>query len=300
MADENKDLAMESIQSWMDDVSDGGQETDDHDDPVGASDDEGGLPDTKMDPADDDEDAVGESEPTEEDDDQDEEVEDQDQDDSGATDGDDQGMVNELLAEIRALRDEVSKLKGEKPEDTPELRADPELTPLQLDEQGLAALREKHGEVIDSLVLPLANQLNAAIESINSIKTQQQEAVVAQQQEMEIQQYLWATKEMDKLSEKFPSLGKTDELPVLPDGTPNMADPRNQARANIYERAVVAWYKGQKAEVEVKRQVVKELNGRKKRFTGRPTKKKTKDRKLSGDALKEKVISDAFKNAGIE
>lgn len=253
-------------------------------------------------------------------DDQDEEVDDSDEDDSdsqeGSTDTEDQEI---LLAELEALKNEVAELKSSQNEDEDSIRQQAtKLQRFELDEKSVSKLRENHGEIVDGLVLPLAKQLNTAMEALNDLQQAQEKGEQERIAKVEMENFRWSSKEMDKLAATFPQLGQADKLHYLPDGSPNPKDKGHQLRAAVYERAdalyragladsfqdafqdAVFWLKGTRAEKDVKRDIVKGLNKRKKRISGRPSGKRTKKKRLTGEAAKLQMMDEVYKEAGID
>lgn len=259
-------------------------------------------------------------------DDYEDEVEDQDEEldasDEDESDEQDDGTDDEsdLAAELRALREELAELKQGRQEKEPvsEKKEAPSVGAFDLSGEQIEKLRKEHGPIVDALILPMAKQLNAAAEAINGFQNAQTEAQKAQQVAQDQQNYTWAQSELDKLAEQFPKLGNSKKLSYDPDGLPNMKDKGHQVRADIFNRAdalyrtgvcntfqeafddAIGWYKGKHGEKEVTRKVVKDLNSRKKKISGRPTSKKTKKAKLTGDAAKLAIMEEAYKEAGLE
>jgi hypothetical protein len=123
---------------------------------------------------------------------------------------------------------------------------------------------------------------------------------------------------LDEISEDFPILGQYKKLPQR-DNKPDMRNSAVKQRAGIWDYAVklheggvaatfedamddsIALYKAKNAKNFAMREVSKELRGKAKKFTNRPTSKKTKKKEPTPgtDQHKISVVRDAMKNAGV-
>ena len=186
-----------------------------------------------------------------------------------------------------------------------------ELSPKALDE-----MREQYGEeVVNNVISPLIEKLNKVVEVLDAQAGQSQAAqqavnnVVLAEREKVFQQKL------DMLDEQFPVFGKWENVPRDAKGQVDVKSPQFKARAEVWMSAKsleqagfdwdtalensIAMYKGKHLESAVKRQVIKDLNGRKKQFTAQPSHKKTKPVKLEGKQAAIQAVREAAKQAGV-
>jgi len=164
-----------------------------------------------------------------------------------------------------------------------------EIEKVELD---LDKLKESYGEDVVNAMARIVSNNNALVDRVNALRGQvdgQTEANRAAQAQKEHQE---ANEVFDELTETFEVFGKTDELPKLPDGRYDVNSPAVKARSEVYDVALAfknsgmgwsrslkeatRWYKGEHVEKSLQRKIIKDLNARKKKFSPRPTDKKTK------------------------
>jgi len=160
-------------------------------------------------------------------------------------------------------------------------------------ELDLDKLKESYGEDVANSMAQLVSNNNALIDQLDTLRGQvdgQAETNRATQAQKEHQE---ANAVFDDLTETFEVFGKTDELPRLADGKYDVNSPAVKARSQVYDVALVfknsgmgwsnalreatRWYKGEHVEKSLQRKIVKDLKARKKKFSPRPTAKKTKE-----------------------
>jgi len=163
---------------------------------------------------------------------------------------------------------------------------------VNLDEEALGKMKEAYGdEVVNSVVAPLVAGLNTTIDQLNTLRSQVDGVEQTNAANQAKKNFEEANAVFDDLTETFEVFGKTDELPRTADGSYDVNSPAVQVRGQLYEVAqafhasgktwsdslkeAVRWYKGDHAEKALERKLIKDLNSRKKKFSPRPTNKKT-------------------------
>jgi len=182
---------------------------------------------------------------------------------------------------------------------------------VELDDATLSKMKESYGnEVVDSVISPLVAGLNTAIDQVNALRgqvdgqTQTNRATQAQREHQE------ANVVFDGLSETFTVFGKTEELPRTAEGGFDVNSPAVKARSQVYDVALAfknsgmgwsdslkqatRWYKGEHAEKALERKIVKDVIARKKKFSPRPTNKKTKKAFKSREDEGEDLVRTAY------
>jgi len=183
---------------------------------------------------------------------------------------------------------------------------------VELDAEALKKMKESYGdEVVDSVILPLVGGLNTTIDQLEALRGQVNGVEQTNQANQAKRNFDEANAVFDGLAETFKVFGKTDELPRLADGTYNVNSPAIQAREEVFKVATafqasgmswtdslkqaVQWYKGGHVEKSLERKIVKDLNSRKKKFSPRPTSKKTKQAFKSREDEGVHIVGRAYK-----
>ena len=182
---------------------------------------------------------------------------------------------------------------------------------VELDAEALKKMKDSYGdEVVDSVILPLMGGLNNTIDQLNSLRGTVSGVEQTNQATQAKKNFDEANTVFDGLTETFTVFGKTDELPRTANGSFDVNSSAVQARGEVFKVASafaasgmswtdslknsVRWYKGEHAEKSLERKIVKGLNSRKKKFSPRPTSKKTKQtfvsREEEGEALVRKIL----------
>jgi len=182
---------------------------------------------------------------------------------------------------------------------------------VNLDEEALGKLRESYGdEVVKEVISPLVKGLNTTIDQLNTLRSQVDSVEQSNLSQQAKQNFEEANAVFDNLAETFSVFGKTENLPRTATGEFDVNSPAVQERGQVYEVAqafhaagrpwsdslkqAVRWYKGEHAEKALERKIIKDLNSRKKKFSPRPTNKKTvrsfKSREDEGVELVRKAL----------
>jgi len=165
-----------------------------------------------------------------------------------------------------------------------------EISKTKVDE-ALTKLSEQYGDdVVADVIRPMAEKQDALVDELNTIKGQMGQFREDKEISAKAQNLKTANEVFDSESEAFPALGKTEDLPLKPDGTYDERSPAFKERARIYDTAEMfaargmsfksamaeafKWYAGDGAEKVAGDKIVKALNARKKKFSPRPTRRK--------------------------
>ena len=213
------------------------------------------------------------------------------------------------LAGLQATQPQVEQKVETAPTKKQEVK---EVGKVELDGEALKNMKEKYGDdVVDSVILPLMGGLNNTIDQLNTLRGNVDGVEQTNQANQAKKEFDEANTVFDGLTETFKVFGKTDELPKLSDGSFNKQSPAVIARSELFDIAnafktsgmnwtdslknAVRWYKGEHAEKSLERKVVKDLISRKKKFSPRPTNKKTKQTFVSREAEGEALVRKAYK-----
>lgn len=208
------------------------------------------------------------------------------------------------------IKTEVPKESEDSPEQEERL--------VGLTEEELEALKNKLSEdgddsVFENAVKPIAEKLNKAMEYIDSMRGEVKQSKEEKQQQAIMEEYNVVNNLFDKAAETFPELGKTDDLIV--NGKINETHPSFHKRADVFNtyyafrnmglgvqeamNQAMQWYKGGNVEQKVESKIKGDLNKRKKKFTNRPTSKKTVETYASKREKGVAQVSKTMKNLGI-
>jgi hypothetical protein len=212
------------------------------------------------------------------------------------------------------LDDEVSE---EAVEEVAKLDSTENVVTGGLTEEQLTDL-EKDNPQMAAVIRTLNSQVGLLTNSLNTVAEADKARSLETENRQHVSNYRSANKKLDEISKDFPILGEFDKLPHR-DNVPDMRNRSVQERAGIWNYAQklhsggvtdsfedalddsIALYKAKNAKNLAMREVSKELRGKAKKFTNRPTSKKTrkKEPKPGTDAHKISVVRDAMKKAGV-
>ncbi len=227
----------------------------------------------------------------------------------------------DLLDDIKGL---MEKTTIEDPSEDDEVVEEPE--PLGkvdigdgLTEEQLTTLKEKD-PAMAAIIAGLNTQVGQLSESLNSVAEAEAERTKQAENRVRIINFKSANSKMDELETDYPVMGAYDKLPSSTDGTLDARNRSVKERTKLWQRAnalhdagvtasfdeaideAITWYRGKNAENLATRKIAKELKGRAKQITARPTQNKTKKKQYApgSEAHKLSVMDGAFKNAGLE
>ena len=231
----------------------------------------------------------------------------------------------ELVKDIRALAEEGSLGEDDDGDDLSEDDDSKHIdSTVKVDngdvitEEQMATL-EKENPAMAAIVKGLSTkvgQLSSALSSVSEAETER-EAKAAQRENFK--NFRSTNKRLDELEKDFPAFGTYKDLPKMENGVPN---PRNRCvkeRSKLWDMAyaldqtgkfetfedsldsAVVLYAGKNGKKKAMREVVGDLNSRKKKFTHRPNRNKTKVKgpKPGSDDFKKKIVRDALEGTGV-
>jgi len=227
----------------------------------------------------------------------------------------------EILKDIKGLIS-ATDLNDDTSEEVVEETVQPDktekVTASGLTEEQLTALEAENPQMA-AVIKTLNTQVGQLSNSLNTVAEQEQNRNRQAAEQQHVSNFRSANKKLDEVSGDFPILGEYDKLPHR-DNKPDMRNPSVKHRAGIWDYAVklheggvtatfdeamddsIARYKAKNADNLALRKVSKELRGRAKKITNRPTSKKTKEKEHApgSDAHKISVVRKAYKAAGVE
>lgn len=203
-----------------------------------------------------------------------------------------------LTREAEDISDDDSGLKG-----------------FELNSEELKRLEDEHGKDVTNLIGFLSTKLNDTINELNTMKSNV-DGVRQTDVDRETKNKLdLANTAFDSAAEVFPILGETNKLNMLSDGSYDREHPSFKARDELFtvaqsfeqmglpfDKAIgeaLNWYAGKSGVKRVEDKMVKELNLRKKKFTNRPSRKKTEQTFASEDERIENQMSEVYNNLGL-
>jgi len=217
------------------------------------------------------------------------------------------------------ILEEMGRLIGRQTQPTAEQKVVPaatqkqevqELKPIDLSEEVVAKMKESYGDAaVTEAILPLAKGLNETRDALNVLRGSVSGVQEANQVNQARREHQEANALFDELTETFEVFGKTEELPRTSDGRYDVNSPAVKARSEVYDVALgfknagmswteslkqaTRWYKGGHVEKSLQRKIVRDINARRKKFSPRPTGKKTvrafKSREDEGETLVRKA-----------
>jgi len=240
------------------------------------------------------------------------------------------GYDAETIEKLREINPDILKdIKGlisasEIEEDASEEVVEDEVAPTEkvtasgLTEEQIDAIAKENPQMA-AVIKTLNAQVGQLSNSLNTVAEQEETRNQEARQRQHVSNFRSANKKLDEISEDFPILGEYSKLPQR-DNKPDMRNPAVKQRAGIWDYATklfdggvvdsfdeamdesIARYKTKNADNLAMRKVSKELRGRAKKITNRPTSKKTKKKQHApgSEAHKISVVRDAYKAAGVE
>lgn len=224
-----------------------------------------------------------------------------------------------LLEDIKVLIEKSEKDESDSAdEDTDDTNVS-SVKDTEFDLSKLDGLRKTDSNAAD-LLETMITQVKTLTTSLNTVTAEEQERKEKAENEALVKNFRHANSKMDELSKDFPVFGLEKDLPKLSDGAFDSRNGAVRERAAVWNNAVgmynaglgdtfedaladaVTLYRGKNGENLALREVVKDLNKRKKNFTARPTHKQTqkKEPAKGTDEFKINIVSEALKAAGIK
>lgn len=216
------------------------------------------------------------------------------------------GMTSAFGSRSAATKKEVSK--DDKKSDELELD-EALLEQLGLGDEGKGALKK--------LLTPIMSQLNAKDKELKSFKDKFQNIENSEKTNVGVQRLQAADDMFDAAAEELPSLGKTKDLPKLPNGDLVLDNPQVKNREKVFNLAytlaesgkysfrdamkiALDSHKGSTAEKEFKDKIIKNLKKGETRLSAKG--QQTQAAKKYKDARSEGVdiVKQAFRKSGVE
>jgi hypothetical protein len=222
-----------------------------------------------------------------------------------------------ILADLANRLDKADGHRTDKEEEAP---VKDDETVAELSDEAIKKLREKHGdEVVDTFILPaLKNKAELAsikksLSKVDDFEAGQKADAAARTQKHIVKV---ANEAFDHYSKQFKELGLTKDMKCYPNKRPVPGQPMVEVREKIFEVAhmfheqghdihtamdeAMTWYAGTQKDERLKRQLVKDVKGQKKRFTVKPNQRKVKRVYKTVRGKAEGIVGDAMKKAGIK
>ena len=202
-------------------------------------------------------------------------------------------------------RQDVVKKDGE---DTPV--GDSELT-----EEAITQLKEKLGDVAANIIISMKKENQALSTKLKSVDDFTAKTKADAENQADARRYEVASELFDNNEATFPEFGKTTDLP-LKDGKLDLNSEQMKSRNKVYAVAemflkqnggtfssamndALIWYHGKSGSNTAYRQVVKDLNDNKKRFSPKPSRRKMIRVFKNKQAKGADIVKQAKKAAGI-
>ncbi|KKL60562.1 hypothetical protein LCGC14_2204060, partial [marine sediment metagenome] len=224
-----------------------------------------------------------------------------------------------LLEDVKVLIDKSEKDESDSADDDTDDTKVSSVEDTEFDLSKLDELRKTDSNAAD-LLETMITQVKTLTTSLNTVTAEEQERKEKAENEALVKNFRHANSKLDELSKDFPVFGLEKDLPKTSDGAFDSRSGAVRERAVVWNNAVgmysaglgetfedaladaVTLYKGKNGENLAMREVVKDLNKRKKNFTARPTHKQTKKKEPAEgtDEFKISIVKEAMKAAGIE
>ena len=226
----------------------------------------------------------------------------------------------DLVKDVKALLErEITEKPSEDGDlETPEKKIEKVETEGQITDEQLEAL-EKENPAMAAIVKSLNNQVGNLSTALTSVTEDEQNRAEKAEKKENYSNFCETNKVLDGMEKDFPVFGNYDKLPKNADGVPDDRHRSVRERTELWVKAnalhktgvfgsfgdsldaAVTLYRGKNGENLAMRKVAKELRGRSKQITSRPSKTKTnlKTPKQGTDAFMEKVVGDALTEAGV-
>ena len=226
----------------------------------------------------------------------------------------------DLVKDVKALLErEITEKPSEDGDlETPEKKIVKVETEGQITDEQLEAL-EKENPAMAAIVKSLNNQVGNLSTALTSVTEDEQNRAEEAEKKENYSNFCETNKVLDGMEKDFPVFGNYDKLPKNADGVPDDRHRSVRERAELWGKAnalhstgvfgsfkdsldaAITLYQGKNGENLAMRKVAKELRGRSKQITSRPSKTKTnlKTPKQGTDAFMEKVVGDALTEAGV-
>jgi hypothetical protein len=188
----------------------------------------------------------------------------------------------------------------------------------QAESPALKKLREKLGDEADDVLKTITEGVRDDLRSdFDDLKAEKAARIKDAQVRESLERERISDEVFDMASDRFPELGKNDTIKKDGDGNYDLETPEMKLRGQIYADAVMfqkmkncsfelglrdalQYYAGGSQEDRAVRQVVKDANANRKRFTVRPNKRKVvKVFKTSKDKAAH-IVKEAKRKAGID
>ena len=231
-----------------------------------------------------------------------------------------------ILDDVR----ELIKKTSVKPSDEEEVAADSKKVKKEdkkdapvkavVTKEELEAVKGKMGEEAFGILTKLLDHTNSLQTTLSELQAGKVTEIEAAKEQELVSDFRIANKKMDELAKDFPILGNTNKLPKDANGNLDGRNASVRERAAIWNHAEALrqagisstfeealeesthWYRGKNGKNLAMREVIKDLNNNKKKFTPRPSHKHTKPKEVDESTAdgKEKVMNDIFTEIGIE
>lgn len=232
----------------------------------------------------------------------------------------------ELVKDIRALAEEGEL--GDEEEDDDDLSEGDDSTHIDttvkvdkgdvITEEQMKVL-EKENPAMAAIVKGLSTQVGQLSDALGSVTEAEGKRKAQAVQKENFSNFRKTNKRLDELEKTYPIFGTYKNLPKDENGKPNPRNRSVKARSKMWDMAyafhgtgkfetfedaldsAVVLYAGKNGKKTAMREVVKDLNAAKKKFTNRPNRNKTKAKGLKpgSDEYKAKIVHDAMVESNV-
>jgi hypothetical protein len=178
---------------------------------------------------------------------------------------------------------------------------------------------EKENPAMAAIVKGLSTKVGQLSNALSTVSEAEIEREAKAAQRENFNNFRSTNKRLDELEKDFPIFGTYKDLPKMENGVPN---PRNRCvkeRSKLWDMAyaldqtgkfetfedsldsAIVLYAGKNGKKKAMREVVGDLNSRKKKFTHRPNRNKTKVKgpEPGSEEFKKKIVRDALEGTGV-
>lgn len=185
-----------------------------------------------------------------------------------------------------------------------------------LSDAKIAKLREKFGDDVADIMVEQAKQNAELKKKLGDVEAFTEKTKSDAKQQAEVRRYEIASELFDNNAKNFPEFGTSDTLPKDGDGELILDSAPMKVREAVFNTAkmfqaatgsnfssamndALAWHAGRSGKVHAQREVIKDLNNRKQRFSPRPSRRKMVKVFKTPEAKGAAIVAAAKKQAGI-
>ncbi|MHA2068190.1 MAG: hypothetical protein ACXABY_27830 [Candidatus Thorarchaeota archaeon] len=241
--------------------------------------------------------------------------------DAGKTLGWDEAKISRIAAaDVTILEDLASRLEESQTHRQTKDGKDgaSDSTEGQTESPALTKLREKLGDEADEVLKTIVDGVKVSFKpEFDSIEKFKKDQIEKTEIDESHHRARISDEVFDMASKRFPEIGKSEEITKTEEGDYDLDAPEMKVRGKIYADALMfqqarggsfevglrdalQYYAGGTGQDRAVRQVVKDANDNKKRFTVKPNRRKTVRVFMNPDDKKKHIVQEAKRKAGLD